>query len=331
MKMNARIAMKFRCNMMAVNSSIGGIKMVMTPSPAEKRAAIEEVLQSTTFLRSGQLQKFLRFICEMEITGRADQISEYLIGIEALGQAPDYSPTENAVVRRRAMHLRKKLEEAYATELADAKLRINLPKGRYIPRFVPVEPAESQVEATHLQPAADVIGPGAKSLKIPFKAYLFAFAFFSMGMVADWLLFRAFPSRLEATGAVLVKSGVVYEAEADKNSFNGRTKASLCSTCSGGARVRNIGFSPLNYMMLNNVTVAARGNHMVTIYYLLEGDRSFFVSVNGGPGIEVPVKGNNWLVPASVSIVLPLENGSNTIKLYNENSYAPDLDVIAVD
>jgi hypothetical protein len=82
---------------------------------------------------------------------------------------------------------------------------------------------------------------------------------------------------------------------------------------------------------MNNVTVATSGNHLVTIHYLLNGGRSFFVSVNGCPGIEVPVKGHSWSVPAKLSIMLPLEAGRNTIKFYNENSYAPDLDLIVVE
>jgi hypothetical protein len=305
--------------------------MVMTPSPSEKREAIEEVLQSSTFLRSGQLQKFLRFICEMEITGRAYEINEYMIGIEALGQSPDYSPAENAVVRRRAMELRKKLEEAYATELAGARLRIDLPKGRYIPRFVPVEPAENHLEATDSTPVADAIGAGARTLKSPFRTHFWALAFFTIGIIASWFLFRSCSSRLEATGAILVKSGKIYEAESSTNVLSGRTRAELCGTCSGGARVRIIGFSPLNHVVVNNVIAAASGNYLVTIYYLLNGSRSFFVSVNSSPGIEVPVKGDSWSVPAKVSIVLPLESGSNTIKFYNDDLYAPDLDMIVVD
>ena len=37
---------------------------------AEKRAAMEQVLQSATFLRANQVRNFLRYICEMEIAGR---------------------------------------------------------------------------------------------------------------------------------------------------------------------------------------------------------------------------------------------------------------------
>jgi hypothetical protein len=106
------------------------------PSPDDKRAALDAVLQSTPFVRAEQLRSFLRYVCEMELAGRGGELNEYLIGVEALGRPPGYSPAEDATVRRRAHDLRDKLEEAYATELGGAALRIDLPKGRYIPRFV---------------------------------------------------------------------------------------------------------------------------------------------------------------------------------------------------
>ena len=74
----------------------------ISPNPREKREALEEVLQSTTFVRSDQLRNFLRYICEMEIAGKASELCEFRIGIEAFGRPADYSPIEDGIVRRRA-------------------------------------------------------------------------------------------------------------------------------------------------------------------------------------------------------------------------------------
>ena len=105
--------------------------------PDPRRAALDQVLRSSAFSRSDPLRSFLRYVCEMELAGRGDELNEYLIGVEALGKPPAYSTAEDATVRRRAHELRDKLDEAYSTELADVPLRIELPKGRYVPRFVP--------------------------------------------------------------------------------------------------------------------------------------------------------------------------------------------------
>lgn len=104
----------------------------------EKRAALEQVLQSATFVRASQVRNFLRYICEMEFAGRAAALHEYLIGVEAMGRPTAYSPEDDSSVRRRAFALRRKLEEVYARELTDASVRIDVPKGSYVPRFLPV-------------------------------------------------------------------------------------------------------------------------------------------------------------------------------------------------
>jgi hypothetical protein len=110
------------------------------PTPDEKREALRLVLQTPTFSRSGQLRNFLSFICEMEIAGRGAEISEYLIGVDALGRPPGYSTTDDSTVRRHAHALRQKLDEVYADEAAAAPLRIELPKGTYVPRFAEMPP-----------------------------------------------------------------------------------------------------------------------------------------------------------------------------------------------
>jgi hypothetical protein len=118
----------------------------MTPSvqirEADKRAALEEVLGSATFLRASQVRNFLRYICEMELAGRGATLHEYLIGVEALGRPTAYSTEDDSSVRRRAYALRQKLEEVYAKELTSARVRIDVPKGSYVPRFRPSEQVE---------------------------------------------------------------------------------------------------------------------------------------------------------------------------------------------
>ena len=114
---------------------------VHTVDDVEKRAAMEQVLQSATFVRASQVRNFLRYICEMELAGRASALHEYLIAVEAMGLPSSYSTDDDSSVRRRAYALRQKLDRVYADELTEAKVRIEVPKGSYVPRFVPVEAA----------------------------------------------------------------------------------------------------------------------------------------------------------------------------------------------
>ena len=103
---------------------------------SDKRAALEQVLTSATFVRASQVRNFLRYICEMELRGLGHTLHEYLIGVEALGRPNAYSTDEDSSVRRRAYALRRKLDEVYARELAHAPIRIVVPKGSYVPFFV---------------------------------------------------------------------------------------------------------------------------------------------------------------------------------------------------
>jgi hypothetical protein len=59
-----------------------------------------------------------------------------------MGRPAAYSPEDDSSVRRRAYALRQKLEEVYARELTHASVRIDVPKGSYVPRFTAV--AQSQ-------------------------------------------------------------------------------------------------------------------------------------------------------------------------------------------
>ena len=104
----------------------------------DKLQALELVLQSRTFVRCDQLKSVLRFVCEAEIQGESQELSEYVIGVEALGRSPGYNPAEDSCVRSRAYDLRQKLKKFYSLEAPNTPVRIEIDKGAYVPRFVRV-------------------------------------------------------------------------------------------------------------------------------------------------------------------------------------------------
>ena len=102
---------------------------------ADKRAALEQVLRTTPFRRGRQVRRFLRYICEMGFRRTGGRPARSLVGVEALGRPAAYSTDGDSTVRRRAYALRQKLDEVYSKELAGAAVRIEVPKGAYVPRF----------------------------------------------------------------------------------------------------------------------------------------------------------------------------------------------------
>jgi hypothetical protein len=133
--------------------SPGPIDLRQVTSVELRMAALEAVLNSGTFARSEQLKSFLRFVGELEISGRGAEISEYAIGVNALNRPEGFSTSEDSTVRTRAHLLRQKLQEVYERELRDAEIRVELPRGSYAPRFVPLEPPPPPLtEAAPAQP-----------------------------------------------------------------------------------------------------------------------------------------------------------------------------------
>lgn len=103
---------------------------------SELRAALDLVLSSRTFRRSDQLKKLLTYLAEQLEAGRALQVTEYELGVEALGRPASFSPEVDSGVRTRVHALRQKLEEYYTTEREEAVLRLDLPKGSYVLELV---------------------------------------------------------------------------------------------------------------------------------------------------------------------------------------------------
>ena len=106
-----------------------------SPSADAILSQLERVLSSKTFIHSPQLCRFLRFIVEQEIAGQADQLKEYVLGLQVLGKDESFDPRIDTAVRSEARRLRQKLAEYYQTEGKNDPIEIAVPKGSYRPVF----------------------------------------------------------------------------------------------------------------------------------------------------------------------------------------------------
>ena len=91
------------------------------------------MLENKLFARSEQLSRLLRFLVERHLEGRDQEIKESVIGVEVFGRDPDYNPKFDPIVRTEARRLRARLNEYYESEGKDDAVRIDLPKGGYVP------------------------------------------------------------------------------------------------------------------------------------------------------------------------------------------------------
>ena len=105
------------------------IKSLSECTPEEKRRALDHALHSRTFARADQLRNFLRYVCEAEMAGATERLTESAIGIEVLRRPKGYTPVEDSSVRTRAYELRHRLEKLYTLESPGREVCIRIPKG----------------------------------------------------------------------------------------------------------------------------------------------------------------------------------------------------------
>jgi adenylate cyclase len=103
--------------------------------PEAIRAQLEKILATELFAGSERLSRFLRFTVEQALEGCADQLKEYVLGLEVFDRKKSFDPRLESIVRVEAGRLRAKLKEYYETEGRDDPVRIDYGKGSYIPVF----------------------------------------------------------------------------------------------------------------------------------------------------------------------------------------------------
>lgn len=114
------------------------------PSEESIRAALGKISASPRFATPERLCRFLRFAVEETLAGNTDKLKEIVLGAEVFGRKPDYDPQLDAVVRIEAVKIRARLKEYYENEGREDAVRIDLPKGGYVPSFSLVRIGEAE-------------------------------------------------------------------------------------------------------------------------------------------------------------------------------------------
>jgi hypothetical protein len=119
-----------------------GIQPAIATGGNDFQAAAEleliSVLDGPSFHGSSRSAAFLRFVVEETLSGRQELLKERTIGAVVLGKLPGYDTGADSGVRVRANEVRKRLSSHYDTASPKAGVRIELPLGTYVPRFVPL-------------------------------------------------------------------------------------------------------------------------------------------------------------------------------------------------
>lgn len=102
---------------------------------SEVRAALARILESAEFGRAKRVGEFLRFTVEEVLAGRGDRLKAFSIAREVYGRDETFDPRTDTIVRVEAGRLRHRLTAYYESEGRHDRVLIEVPKGRYKPRF----------------------------------------------------------------------------------------------------------------------------------------------------------------------------------------------------
>ena len=106
------------------------------PSAKDVLSQLDKILASPDFERAGRMKRFLRFVVERSLEGRAQGLKEYTIAVEVFERDESFDPTTSALVRVEAGRLRRTLKQYYLTHGRDDGVTIEIPRGGYVPRFL---------------------------------------------------------------------------------------------------------------------------------------------------------------------------------------------------
>ncbi len=112
--------------------SVGQERLITISS---QKALVQRVASSSAFAKSERLSSFLHYVCDLALSGRADEINEQKIGSAVFGRVTDYDSSIDTIVRTQASRLRQRLEQYFAEEGASEPVCIEIPRGGYVPIF----------------------------------------------------------------------------------------------------------------------------------------------------------------------------------------------------
>jgi hypothetical protein len=111
--------------------------MTMVVELEANQTQVQRIMQSKTFRTSEVHRNLLQYLAEKSLSGTADNVKEYTVGLDVFGKPASYDPRQESVVRMHVGRLRQKLLEYYRSEGMDDPIYVDVPKGGFKVTFEP--------------------------------------------------------------------------------------------------------------------------------------------------------------------------------------------------
>jgi adenylate cyclase len=97
--------------------------------------ALARVTSHKSFSGAARLRQLLEYVVSQTLAGKGDELKEYAIAVDVLDKPDDFDPQTDSVVRVMLGRVRNALELYYATDGAQDRVQISIPRGQYQPVF----------------------------------------------------------------------------------------------------------------------------------------------------------------------------------------------------
>lgn len=97
---------------------------------------LDKIISNPEFHATEQQRNFLTFVVEETLAGRSANLKGYTIATEVFGRSEDFNVSADPIVSIQANKLRRALERYYLIAGKLDPIRIDIPKGGYIPTFI---------------------------------------------------------------------------------------------------------------------------------------------------------------------------------------------------
>lgn len=130
------------------------------------RAQLERILAHREFQATDRMRDFLRFVVEETLAGRSRRLKGYTIATQVFGRGKDFDAGLDPIVRIQAGRLRRALERYYLVAGRRDHIRIDIPKGRYVPTFTVQPPKRTRASDTCAPDADPIYEPDGPTVAI---------------------------------------------------------------------------------------------------------------------------------------------------------------------
>lgn len=126
-----------------------------SPIPVDRiQRQLKRILTSPAFQATEAQKAFLAFVVKKALAGESGEIKGYTVATEVFGRREDFDQATDPIVSIQANKLRRALEHYYLTAGNKDPVRIEIPKGSYVPNFI--ERVGEHLASAHLGNGHDV-------------------------------------------------------------------------------------------------------------------------------------------------------------------------------